>query len=75
MAAHLRVRVVLFANEATIMLTDRTLFVAPAGMRLPNYPASTTLVIEYEILEGQRASEHSAGPCVAGLGLMSSAPR
>jgi hypothetical protein len=53
MATHLRVGVVLFANEASIMLTDRTLFVAPAGMRLPHHPAGTTLVMEYETLEGR----------------------
>jgi hypothetical protein len=42
-----------FANEEAILLADRTLFAAPSGMRLPRYSAGTTLVIEYEILEGR----------------------
>ena len=44
---------VLFASEDTILLTDRTLFVAPAGMRLSVYPTGSTVVIEYEIVEGR----------------------
>jgi hypothetical protein len=45
--ARLMVGAVLFANEETLLMADRTLFVAPAGMCLPH----TTLVIEYEIIE------------------------
>jgi hypothetical protein len=44
---------VLFANGENILMVDRTLFLAPAGMRLPRYPAGATLVVEYEILEGR----------------------
>jgi hypothetical protein len=40
------------------MLTDRTLFVASAGMSLPRYPAGTTLVIQYEIVEAQKVLTH-----------------
>jgi hypothetical protein len=47
--ARLMVGAVLFANEETLLMADRTLFVAPAGMCLPH----TTLVIEYEIIEGR----------------------
>jgi hypothetical protein len=50
---HLRIGAVLFANEETILLTDRTLFVAPAGMHLPVIPSGSTVVIEYEIVEGR----------------------
>jgi hypothetical protein len=59
-STHLVVRTVLYANEETILLTDRTLFLAPAGMRLSHYPAGTSLVIEYEILEieGQNVLKH-----------------
>jgi hypothetical protein len=53
--ARLMVGAVLFANEETLLMADRTLFVAPAGMCLPHYPAGTTLVIEYEIIEGRNA--------------------
>ena len=53
----------LFANEATIMLTDRTLFVAPAGMHLPVYSAGSTVVIEYEILEGQKVQTQVPEVC------------
>ena len=35
MADPLMVGAVLDANEETILLTDRTLFVVPAGMHLP----------------------------------------
>ena len=49
--ARLMVGAVLFANEETLLMADRTLFVAPAGMCLPHYSAGTTLVIEHEIIE------------------------
>jgi hypothetical protein len=49
---------VLFANEETIILAPRRLFIVPAGMRLPRYAAGTTLVIEYEILEGRNVLTH-----------------
>ena len=44
---------VLYANDETILLTDNTLFVAPAGMHLPVFPAGSVLVIEYKIIEGR----------------------
>jgi hypothetical protein len=52
-SARLMVGAVLFASQDAILLTDRTLFVAPAAMHLPVYPAGTTVVIEYEIVEGR----------------------
>ncbi len=55
---HLLVGVVLIANEETILMSDRTLFCVPAGMRLPHYPAGVTLVVEYEILEGRNVLAH-----------------
>lgn len=57
-AFHLMVGAVLFASEDSILLTDRTLFVVPAGMRLPHYPAGTSLLIEYEIVEGCNILKH-----------------
>ncbi|HET9924686.1 MAG TPA: hypothetical protein VFS98_11265 [Methylomirabilota bacterium] len=53
MADPLMVGAVLYADEETILLTDGTSFVAPAWMHLPAFHPSTTLVIEYEILEGR----------------------
>jgi hypothetical protein len=50
-SARLMLGAVLFANEDTLLLTDRSLFVAPAGMHLPVYPPGSTVVVEYEILE------------------------
>ena len=58
MAVYLMVGAVLFANEETLLLTDRTLFVAPAGMHLPVFPAGSTVVVEYEILEGRNVLTH-----------------
>jgi hypothetical protein len=59
MAPHrLMVGAVLFANEDTLLMADRMMFVARAGMRLPQYPAGTTLVIEYEIVEGRNVLAH-----------------
>jgi len=49
---------VLYANEETILLTDGTLFVAPAGMHLPPFGNGTTLVIEYEVIEGLNVLTH-----------------
>ncbi len=46
-------------DEDTIPLTDRTLFVAPAGIHLPVFPAGTTVVVEYEILEGRNVLTHA----------------
>jgi hypothetical protein len=43
---------VLFANEDMLLLTDRTLFVAPAWMHLPVLPAGSTVVVEYDVIEG-----------------------
>jgi hypothetical protein len=57
-AHHLMVGAVVFANEETILMSDGTLFLVPAGMRLPHYPAGTTLVIEYEILKGRNVLAH-----------------
>jgi hypothetical protein len=42
----LMVGAVLSANEDTLLMADRTMFVAPVGMRLPSYPAGMMLVIE-----------------------------
>ena len=53
MAVHLMVGAVLYANDKPILLTDRALFVVPVGMHLPRFPAGTTVVIQYEILEGR----------------------
>ena len=50
---HVMVGAVLFSNADTILMADRTLFLTPAGMRLPHYPSGATLVIEYEIVEGR----------------------
>jgi len=49
---------VLFANEETLLMADRTLFMAPAGMRLPVYPTGSTVVIQYEILDGRNVLTH-----------------
>ena len=57
-AHHLMVGAVLYANDETILLTDRTLFLVPAGMRLPHYPVGVTLVVEYDILDGQNVLTH-----------------
>ncbi len=58
MAVHLMIGAVLFANEESILLTDRTLFEVPAGMRLPHYHAGTSLVIEYEPVDGRNVLTH-----------------
>ena len=58
MASGLLVGAVLFANEETLLLTDRTLFVVPVGMHLPRFPVGTTVVIEYEIVEGRNVLAH-----------------
>ncbi len=52
MAGGLMVGTVLFASEETILLTDRTLFVAPTWMHLPLLPVSATVVVEYDVVEG-----------------------
>lgn len=57
-STHLMVGAVLFANEETLLLTDRTLFVVPAGMHLPVFPAGSTIVVEYEIVEGRNVLTH-----------------
>jgi hypothetical protein len=57
-AQHLLVGTVLFANEESILMADRTLFLVPAQMRLPHYRAGTSLVIEYEIVEGRNILAH-----------------
>lgn len=57
-AHHLMVGEVLFANEETILISDGTLFLIPAGMRLPHYSGGTTLVSEYEILTGRNVLAH-----------------
>jgi hypothetical protein len=53
MSVHLMVGAVLFANDDTLLLTDRTMFVAPTGMRLPFLPAGTQVVVEYEVRDGR----------------------
>ena len=40
----------MFANEEIVLISDRTLFVAPRGMHLPRIPPGSTVVIEYEII-------------------------
>ena len=57
-STHLMVGAVLFANEETLLLTDRTLFVVPAGMHLPVFPPGSSIVVEYEIVEGQNVLTH-----------------
>ena len=58
----LMVGVVLDANEETVLLTDRTRFVVPAGMHLPPFLPGTTLVIEYEMIEGRNVLTHVPEP-------------
>jgi hypothetical protein len=60
MAAHLMVGVVLFANEDTLLLTDRTVFVVPTGMRLPVFRAGIALVVEYEVPRGAQRLDGGA---------------
>ena len=60
-SARLMVGAVLFANEDTLLLTDRTLFVVPAGMHLPVFHAGTTLVVEYETLDGRNVLTNVPG--------------
>jgi len=60
-STHLMVGPVLFANEEMLLLTDRTLFVVPAGMHLPVFPAGSTIVVEYEIVEGRNVLNARAG--------------
>jgi len=55
---HLMVGSVLFASEDTLLMTDRTLFCVPPGMRLPHYAAGATLVVEYEVREGRNVLAH-----------------
>ena len=57
-AQHLMMGTVLFADEESILLADRTLFLVPAGMHLPHYRAGISLVIEYEIVEGRNILAH-----------------
>ena len=59
MAIGLMVGAVLFANEESLLLTDRTLFVVPVGMHLPRFPVGTTVVIEYEIVEEHNVQVHA----------------
>ena len=58
MGVHLMVGSVLYANDRTILLTDRTLFLAPVGMHLPPFRPGATLVLEYERLEGCNVLTH-----------------
>jgi len=51
--ARLVVGVVLIANADSILLTDRTYFEAPHGMSLPAFKAGSTVVVEYDIIEGR----------------------
>jgi hypothetical protein len=55
---HLMIGAVLFVNEDTLLMADRTLFCVPAGMRLPNYTAGATVVVEYEVREGRNVLAH-----------------
>jgi hypothetical protein len=63
MAVHLVVGAVLYANDKTILLTDRTLFEAPVGMHLPHFRTGVTLVIEYKIVEGRNVLTHVPTLC------------
>jgi hypothetical protein len=58
---HPTIGTVLFANEETLLLTDRTLFVAPAGMHLPYFPAGSSVVVQYEILDGRNVRPVGSG--------------
>ncbi len=51
--ARLVVGVVLIANADSILLTDRTYFEAPPGMSLPAFKAGSTVVVEYDVIEGR----------------------
>jgi len=53
MPGSLMIGTVLFANGDSILLTDRTLFVAPARMRLPVFPVGARVVVEYQIIDGR----------------------
>ncbi len=53
MTTHLIVGTVLYANKEMILLSDGTVFAAPVWMRLLHFPAGTSMVIEYEIVEGR----------------------
>ncbi len=50
---HLAIGAVLFANEDSILLTDRTLFVAPSAILLPVLSAGDSVVLQYDILDGR----------------------
>ncbi len=56
--ARLMVGAVLFANDDTLLLTDRTLFVAPPRMHLPAFHAGSTVVVEYETRDGRNVLTH-----------------
>ena len=53
MTTHVMIGAVLYANDETILLSDGTVFAGPAWMRLPHFPVGTSLVIEYEVVEGR----------------------
>ena len=53
LTTHLMVGAVLYANADTLLLTDRTMFITPARMHLPDLPAGRTVIVEYEILDGR----------------------
>ncbi len=44
--------------KTPLLMTDRTLFCVPPGMRLPHYAAGATLAVEYEVREGRNVLAH-----------------
>ena len=58
---HLMVGAVRFANADFLLLTDRTLFEAPDGMVLPAFAAGSTVVVEYDIVDGRNILTHVPG--------------
>ena len=60
-AARLVVGAVLFANADYLLLTDRTLFTVPEGMSLPAFVPGSTVVVEYDIVDGRNVLAHVPG--------------
>jgi hypothetical protein len=57
-AARLVVGTVLIATADSLLLADRTLFKVPDGMSLPAFAPGSTVVVEYEILDGRNVLVH-----------------
>jgi hypothetical protein len=60
-AVRIVVGIVRFANSDYLLLTDRTLFEAPNGMSLPRFVAGSTVVVEYETVNGRNFLTHVPG--------------